>query len=62
VADAPARQCRLGRREGFDKFGITPTPLAAVAPDWLVRFRRHGRFGQLGEGRLTRLLPDGAGA
>ena len=24
--------------------GITPTPLAAVAPDWLDAFRRHGRF------------------
>jgi len=33
--------------EGFGKFGITPTPLATVAPAWLVRFRRHGRFGQL---------------
>jgi NADH dehydrogenase len=35
--------------KGFDKFGLTPTPLASVAPNWLVRFRRHGRFGQLGE-------------
>ena len=34
--------------EGFARFGITPTPLATVAPAWLVRFRRHGRFGQLG--------------
>ncbi|NIJ21150.1 NADH dehydrogenase [Sphingomonas naasensis] len=33
--------------EGFAAFGITPTPLATVAPAWLVRFRRHGRFGQL---------------
>jgi uncharacterized protein YbjT (DUF2867 family) len=30
--------------EGFAAFGITPTPLASIAPDWLVRFRRHGRF------------------
>ena len=30
--------------EGFAAFGIEPTPLAAVAPRWLVRFRRHGRF------------------
>lgn len=29
---------------GMAAFGITPTPLAAVAPGWLVRFRRHGRF------------------
>ncbi|MDE0880124.1 MAG: complex I NDUFA9 subunit family protein [Sphingomonas bacterium] len=26
--------------------GIAATPLAAVAPDWLVRFRRQGRFGR----------------
>jgi len=30
--------------EGFGAFGIAPVPLAAVAPGWLVRFRRHGRF------------------
>jgi len=29
---------------GFEAFDIAPTPLAAVAPGWLVRFRRHGRF------------------
>ncbi|TGX53192.1 complex I NDUFA9 subunit family protein [Sphingomonas gei] len=34
--------------EGLAQLGITPTPLATVAPSWLVRFRRHGRFGQLG--------------
>ncbi|AQR74545.1 complex I NDUFA9 subunit family protein [Sphingomonas sp. LM7] len=34
--------------EGFGAFGITPTPLATVAPAWLVRYRRHGRFGRLG--------------
>jgi len=32
---------------GFDAFGIAPTPLAAVAPGWLVQYRRHGRFGAL---------------
>lgn len=31
--------------EGLEAFGITPTPLAAVAPSWLVRYRRQGRFG-----------------
>lgn len=31
--------------EGLASFGITPTPLAAVAPNWLVQYRRHGRFG-----------------
>ena len=29
---------------GFDAFGISPAPLAAVAPPWLVQYRRHGRF------------------
>ncbi|MGY4398722.1 uncharacterized protein YbjT (DUF2867 family) [Sphingomonas sp. UYAg733] len=33
---------------GLASFGITPTPLAAVAPAWLVRFRRQGRFGVRG--------------
>lgn len=36
-----------GDAAGFAAFGITPTPLATVAPAWLVRFRKHGRFGQL---------------
>jgi uncharacterized protein YbjT (DUF2867 family) len=31
----------------LEAFGITPTPLATVAPAWLVRFRKHGRFGAL---------------
>jgi NADH dehydrogenase len=30
---------------GLDAFGITPTPMAAVAPGWLVQYRKHGRFG-----------------
>jgi uncharacterized protein YbjT (DUF2867 family) len=30
--------------KGFAAFGIDPTPLVAVAPDWLVQYRRHGRF------------------
>ena len=34
VADGP----------GLDAFGITPTPLAAVAGEWLGRFRAGGRF------------------
>jgi len=29
---------------GFEAFGLRPTPLAAVAETWLVRYRRHGRF------------------
>ncbi len=30
---------------GFAALGIEPTPLATVAPSWLVQYRRHGRFG-----------------
>lgn len=30
--------------EGLAALGVTPTPLAAVAPGWLVRYRRAGRF------------------
>lgn len=33
--------------KGFAALGIDPTPLAAVAPGWLVQYRRHGRFGKL---------------
>ena len=29
---------------GLAAFGITPTPMAAVAPEWLARFREGGRF------------------
>ncbi|WP_242186162.1 complex I NDUFA9 subunit family protein [Sphingomonas sp. CARO-RG-8B-R24-01] len=29
---------------GLDTLGITPTPLDAVAPVWLVRYRKGGRF------------------
>jgi NADH dehydrogenase len=32
---------------GFAALGIEPTPFGSVAPGWLVRFRRHGRFGAL---------------
>lgn len=31
--------------KGFSAFGISPSPLAAVAPAWLVQYRKHGRFG-----------------
>ena len=33
--------------EGLEALGVTPTPLEAVAPAWLVRYRRSGRFGKL---------------
>ncbi len=32
------------KSRGLEAFGITPTPMAAVAPDWLARFRHGGRF------------------
>ena len=31
---------------GLAALGVAPTPLATVAPQWLVQYRRHGRFGQ----------------
>ena len=30
---------------GLDALGIVPTPLEAIAPEWLVQYRKHGRFG-----------------
>ncbi len=33
-----------GELPGFKAFGITPTPLGSVAPEWLNRFRKGGRF------------------
>jgi uncharacterized protein YbjT (DUF2867 family) len=35
----------LTEHPGLADFGIKPTPLAAAAPSWLTRFRKHGRFG-----------------
>lgn len=32
--------------DGLDALGVSPTLLAAVAPEWLVRFHRQGRFGR----------------
>jgi NADH dehydrogenase len=32
--------------DGLAAFGIAPTPLDAVAHDWLNLYRKHGRFGQ----------------
>lgn len=31
--------------DGLAALGIKPTPMASVAPAWLVRYRREGRFG-----------------
>ena len=35
---------------GLEAFGITPTPIEAVAPDWLGRFVKGGRFAQRATG------------
>jgi NADH dehydrogenase len=29
---------------GLTELGVSPTPMEAVAENWLVRYRRHGRF------------------
>ena len=34
-----------GKHGGLKAFGITPTPMSSVAPEWLSRFRKGGRFG-----------------
>jgi NADH dehydrogenase len=31
-------------RDGLSMMGIAPTPLDAVAHDWLAIYRKHGRF------------------
>ena len=33
-----------GDAPGFRAFGIVPTPLGAVAPEWLSRYKKGGRF------------------
>ncbi len=37
--------------DGLAAFGIEATPLSTVAPGWLVRFRKAGRFGRRAETR-----------
>ena len=32
--------------DGLAAMGIEPTPMSSVAPGWLVRFRKAGRFGR----------------
>lgn len=34
----------VATQDGLAQLGITPTLLGAVAPGWLVQYRRHGRF------------------
>lgn len=33
------------KARGLAALGIAPTPLDAVAPGWMVQYRKHGRFG-----------------
>jgi len=33
------------KAKGLAALGIAPTPLDAVAPGWMVQYRKHGRFG-----------------
>lgn len=33
-----------GDKPGLEAFGITPTPLPTVAPEWLSRFQKGGKF------------------
>lgn len=35
-----------GRYPGLDKLGVTPRPLGLFLERWMVRFRKHGRFGE----------------
>jgi len=34
------------KAKGFAAFGIRPAPMAAIAPAWLERYRKQGRFGR----------------
>lgn len=38
------QQDNVASGEGLAAFDIVPTPLGAVAPHWLVQYRKHGRF------------------
>jgi len=40
-----ARDTVVTGADGLAALGVTPTPMDAVAQSWLVRYRRHGRFG-----------------
>ena len=41
------------KANGLAAFGIDPVPLAAVAPEWLGRFREGGRFASQASSRTT---------
>src|SRR5690606_35822982 len=34
-----------GKRPGLKALGVTPRPLGLFLDRWMVRFRKHGRFG-----------------
>lgn len=34
----------VAKAKGLAALGVTPTPLGAVAPGWLIQYRKHGRF------------------
>lgn len=38
--------------KGFEAFGIAPRPLAALAENWLVQYRTHGRFANKAAGAV----------
>lgn len=38
-----------GKCLGLDKLGITPRPIELFLDRWMVRYRKHGRFGSEGE-------------
>lgn len=40
-----------GGAEGLEALGVARTPLGAVAPGWLVRFRKAGRFARIADAR-----------
>lgn len=40
-----------GKLPGLDKLGVTPKPLGLFLDRWMVRFRKHGRFGQKASAR-----------
>ena len=37
--------CTAPKGKGLSALGVQATPLDAVAPGWLLIYRRHGRFG-----------------
>ncbi len=40
------QQDNVAHGDGFGALDIVPAPIGAIAPSWLVQYRRHGRFGR----------------